>query len=438
MWRVLFGTFVVALAVGGCGGLDAPDRAVHLLDYHGNVDPVMERYVDRGLGRAADRNAVAVVLKLNTPGGLLSTTRNILSLVSESPVPVIVWVAPSGAHAASAGTFIAVAAHVATMAPGTNIGAASPVSAGGGDIDETLQQKIENDAVALIRSIAEARGRNADWVEQAVREAVAISAGEAVELNVVDFLAQDLGEVLAGAEGRLVDTPMGPVTLSTAAAPVVENRMTLFERFLSLIADPNIAFLFLSLGGLLLVFGLLNAGTFLPETTGALILVLGFFSLSVIPYSIVGVVLLALGLLLLTLELFVPGTGALGVVGAIALVLGGFFFTSSSDPEFQVSRWVVFVTAGLIASFFIFVIGALLRSRRLPVVSGAPQLIGRQGRATTPLRPEGRVLIQGEIWNATVADGPVDEGQFVTVVGVDGLRLRVTRVPGSSRVRRHR
>jgi membrane-bound serine protease (ClpP class) len=420
-------TGILVFALSACGDREFDDEAVHLLDYDGNVDPVMERYLERGIDDAEDNNARAIVLKLDTPGGLLDTTRNIVTDISDSRVPVIVWVAPSGAHAASAGTFITIAGHVAAMAPGTNIGAASPVGGSGEDIEGTLGEKIENDTAAFIRSIAEERGRNAEWAETAVREAASISATEAVELDVVDFVARDLEDVLTQADGLAVTTVGGRVVLDVAEAPVVENDMTLFERFLSVIADPNIAFLFLSIGGVLLLFGLLHAGTFLPETLGALMLVLGFFALSVIPYNEVGVILLGLGLLLLTAELFVPGTGALGAIGGIALILGGLFLTSSDDPDFRVSLWVLIPTAVLITVFVVFVLQILVKTRRMPVLSGKQRIIGGTGVASTHLTPDGKVQFQGEQWNATATEAGILAGETVRVTDVEGLVLSVEK-----------
>ena len=417
---------LLSLLLAACSSdRDYEDNAVHVLEYDGNVDPVLERYIERGLDQAQDDNARALVIELDTPGGLLDTTRNIVQDISESEIPVIVWVTPEGAHAASAGTFITIAGHVAAMSPGTNIGAASVIDSSGEDIEGTLGKKIENDTVAFVRSIAEERGRNADWAEEAVREAASISSSEAVELGVVDFVARDRDELLEQSDGMAVTTAAGRVVLEVADAPTVENEMTLWEDFLSLIADPNIAFLFLSIGGVLLLFGLLNAGTFVPETLGALMLVLGFFSLSVIPYSWVGIILLGLAFILLTSELFVPGTGALGIVGGIALVLGGLFLTDTSDSAYQVSRWLVFITSGVIVAFFLLVLQVLIKTRRMPVISGKELIIGKSGIAQTELDPDGKVIFDGEIWNASSEAGPIMEGDRITVTEVEGLHMTV-------------
>ncbi|MEX2236254.1 MAG: nodulation protein NfeD [Dehalococcoidia bacterium] len=416
---------LVLLASACSGDRNFEDGAVHVLEYDGNVDPVLERYIERGIEQAEDDNARALVIELDTPGGLLDTTRNIVKDISDSNVPVIVWVSPEGAHAASAGTFITIAGHVAAMAPSTNIGAASVVDSSGGDIEGTLGKKIENDTVAFVRAIAEERGRNADWAERAVREAESISANEAVELDVVDFIARDRAELLELSDGLAVTTGSGRVVLDLADAPVVENDMTRFEQFLSLVADPNIAFLFLTLGGVLLLFGLLHAGTFLPETMGALMLVLGFFSLSVIPYSWVGVLLLGLAFILLTAELFVPGTGALGIIGAVALILGGLFLTSTNEPAYQVSRWLIFILSGLTAAFFVFVLQVLIKTRRIPIVTGREKMIGTCGIASSELDPHGKVAYAGESWNATSQSGPILLGERVTITDVDHLHLTV-------------
>ncbi|HET9200473.1 MAG TPA: nodulation protein NfeD [Dehalococcoidia bacterium] len=416
----------LSLLLAACSGdRDYEDNAVHVLEYDGNVDPVLERYVERGLDQAVDDNARALVIELDTPGGLLDTTRNIVQDISESEIPVIVWVTPEGAHAASAGTFITIAGHVAAMSPGTNIGAASVIDSSGEDIEGTLGKKIENDTVAFVRSIAEERGRNADWAEDAVREAASISASEAVELGVVDFVARDREDLLDQADGMSVTTASGRTVLDVAGAPTVENDMTLWEDFLSLLADPNIAFLFLSLGGVLLLFGILYGGTFFAETLGALMLILGFFSLSVIPYSWVGVILLGLAFILLTAELFVPGTGALGIVGAIALILGGLFLTDTSENAYQVSRWLVFITAGVIVAFFLLVLQVLIKTRRMPVISGKELIIGKSGVAQSELDPDGKVVFDGETWNASSDAGPIASGDRVTVTDVSGLHMTV-------------
>ncbi len=434
----LAGALLLLGIVAACApSIDERD-AVHVLTYDGVVDPVMERYIDRGIDEAENTDARAVVLKLDTPGGLVSSMEDIVKRINASEVPVIVYVSPSGGQAASAGTFITMTGHVAAMAPATVIGAASPVGSGGEDIEGTLGEKITNDLAALIVGIARERGRNAEWAEQAVREAIAANSREAVELNVVDFEAPSLEPVPGGAgdsvleqaEGRevVVGAARRTVTLQLLDAPVVFNDRTLIERFFSILSDPNIAFLLLSLGGLGIFFELLNPGTLVPGVFGVIALVLAFFSLGTLPVNWAGVALIGLAFALFVAEVFVSGFGVLGIGGAVSLILGGLLLTSTSNPSFQVERWLVVGVAVVIAAFFIVVVGALMRSRRMaPLQMGADALIGQHAVARSVLDPEGIVFVSGARWQARAEESPIAEGEEVTVTEVDGLKLTVRR-----------
>jgi len=420
--------FLVGVAVACAPSVDERE-AVHVLTYDGVVDPVMVGYIDRGIDEAEDTAARAVVLRLDTPGGLVSSMEKIVKRIISSEVPVIVYVHPSGAQAASAGTFITMAGHVAAMAPTTRIGAASPVGGGGEDIEGTLGEKIEEDLTALITGIAERRGRNAEWAEQAVREAVSANTREAVEMNVVDFEARTLDSVLEQSEGRevLVGEEERPVTLRVVDAPVVFNNRTVIERFLSLLSDPNIAFLLLSLGGLAIFIEILNPGMFIPGIFGVIALVLAFFSLGTLPVNWAGVALIGLAFVLFVVEVLVPGFGVFGVGGAVALILGGLLLTSSSNPQFQVERWLIYPVAVVLALFFLVVVGALLRSRGAPAYMGAQAAVGRQAVARSVLDPEGVVFFDGARWRAEVEDGSIEEGEHVTITQMEGLKLTVKR-----------
>ncbi len=420
-----------SLIASACGRSFEPG-AVHLLTVDGTVDPVLVRYIDRGLDDAAQDDASAVIIMLDTPGGLLDSMRAIVKRINSSEVPVIVWVAPSGARAGSAGTFITMAAHVAAMAPGTNIGAAHPVGAGGEDIEDTLGEKITNDAAALIRSLAEQRGRNADWAERAVRESASISAQEALDLHVVDVIATDLDDLLRQANGRTVMVQSKEVTIEVEGAPVVENDMTYWERFLSLIANPNLAFLFLSLGGILLLIGLLQPGTFVPETLGFIMLVLGFFAVSVLPYNWVGIILLLTAAALFVGEAFTPGFGFLGFAGIVCLILGGLFLTDTTNPDFQVSRWLVYGVGIAAGGFLLLLINAIIRTRRMPAYVGGQAMVGSVAVARSDLNPQGIVFLKGERWRAVAEDGPIRQGERVTITDVRGLTLTVRRAEPAS------
>lgn len=427
--RLLASALLVLGIVGACAPSIDERGAVHVLTYEGTVDPVMEGYLDRGIDEAEETDARAVVLRLDTPGGLVTSMEQIVKRINSADVPVIVYVAPSGAHAASAGTFITMTAHIAAMAPGTRIGAASPVGAGGEEIDDTLQDKIEEDLAALLRGIAQERGRNVDWADRAVREAVSASAREAVALNVVDFRARTLQSVIEQADGRTVRVGEAQrvVTLDLVDAPLVYNDRTLVERFLALISDPNIAFLLLSLGALGIFVELLHPGFLFPGVFGAIALLLAFFSLGTLPTNWAAVALIGLAFALFVAEVFVAGFGALGIGGAVALIVGGLLLTSTSNPEFQVNRWLIIAVAVVFAAFFMMVVSALVRTRRLPAATGAQSLVGRTAVARSALNPEGFVFFEGARWRARAEDAPIREGERVTITDVRGLTLTVRR-----------
>jgi membrane-bound serine protease (ClpP class) len=429
----------LALSVGAiCARSIDLDGAVHVLTYDGVVDPVMVNYIDRGLDEGERTDARAVVLRLDTPGGLVSSMEKIVKRINSADVPVIVYVWPSGGHAASAGTFITMAGHVAAMAPSTRIGAASPVGSGGEDLDNTLEEKVTEDLVALITGIARERGRNAEWAESAVRSAESVNSREAVELNVVDFEARSLDSLIEQADGRTVRVGEAnrAITLDLVDAPLVYNDRTWIERFLAVISDPNIAFLLLSAGALLLLFEFLHPGIFAPGVAGAIALLLAFFSLGTLPVNWVGVTLIVLAFGLFAAEVFVSGFGALGIGGAVALILGGMLLTSTSNPEFQVNRWLIYSMAAFTAAFFMLIAGALIRTRRLPAYLGSQALVGRLGIARSRLDPEGFVFLEGARWTARADGEAVQEGERVRVTEVRGLKLTVRREPADAQAQK--
>ena len=433
--RALAGLLLFLGVLGACAPSIDQREAVHILTYDGVVDPVMAGYIDRGIDEAEKTDARAVVLRLDTPGGLVSSMQEIVQRINAAEVPVIVWVYPSGAQAASAGTFITMAGHVAAMSPSTRIGAASPVAGGGEDIEGTLGEKVTNDLVALITGIAEERGRNAEWAERAVREAISANTREAVELNIVDFEARTLDELLAKSEGRTVRVGEGAreVTLRVLDAPRVENNRTLIERFLAILSDPNIAFLLLSLGSLGIFVEILNPGLIFPGTFGAIALILAFFSLGTLPVNWAAVALILLAFALFAAEVFVSGFGVLGVSGAVSLILGGLLLTSTSNPDFQVNRWLIYSVAAVMGVFFLMIVNALIQTRRAPVYIGSQALVGREAVARTTLDPYGIVFMEGARWQAEAEDGPIREGERVQVTEVHGLKLKVRRASPAAR-----
>lgn len=420
--------FFAGLAFACGGGPGAPEGSVHVLTADGVVGPVMDRYIDRGIDAAERERAEAVVIRLDTPGGLITSMNDIVKRILSADVPVIVFVSPPGGQAASAGTFITMAAHVAAMAPATRIGAATPVGTGGEEIQGPLGDKVTNDAVAQIRALAELRGRNEEWAEAAVREAASVNATEALELNVIDLVAEDIAQLLEQVEGRQVTLHDGrEVTLRTADANVAFNNMNFIERFLDLLADPNIAFLLLSLGTLAIFIEILNPGTIVSGVFGVIALLLGFFALSVIPFNWVGVALILFAFALFVMEIFVTSGGVLGVGGAVSLVLGGLFLTSGNPPEFQVSRWLVIAVASAIGAISVFIVLNAVRIRRLPVQVGVETVVGRQAVARSALNPTGFVLLDGEYWSAETEGDAIEPGETVVVTEIQGLKLKVRK-----------
>ena len=431
---IIAGVFLAGLLMACSRTIDEQD-AVHVLKADAQVNPILSRYIDRGIDEAERTNAKAVVIELDTPGGLVSSMEDIVQRINSSDVPVIVYVSPAGGKAASAGTFITMAGDIAAMAPETRIGAAHPIDATGGDIEGTLGEKVENDAAAYARAIAQEHDRNEEWAEDAVRDSVSASAEEAVELDVVDFVAEDIDEVLALSEGRTVevDAPSGASAVTLAGLPEAEqvtNDMTLFERFLMVISDPNIAFLLLSLGGLGLVIELFAPGIGLPGIGGSIALILGLLSVGTLPVNWAGVALIMLAFALFAGEAMAPGIGAFGIGGVISLILGGLIMTSSSDPEFQVSRWLIFGIASLFAAFIVMVVSAIVKTRRQPRTTGTQAMIGQVATARSYIHPDGYIWVKGERWKAVAEDEtPIREGELVEVVAAKGLTLTVRRRP---------
>jgi membrane-bound serine protease (ClpP class) len=428
-WRLAaFALLLVAGLAVSCAPKIHQRGAVHILTANSDVNSVMENYVDRGIDEAERTDAKAVVIKLDTPGGLQSSMEHIVQRIQSAKVPVIVYVAPSGAIAASAGTFITMSGHVAAMAPGTSIGAAHPVDSSGGDITGTLGTKVENNAAAYARAVADAHGRNADWAERAVRQSISDSTEQAVADNVVDYSAVSIDSLLSQADGRTVKVDNKEVTLSGLSdAPRVTNDMTLLERGLLILSDPNIAFLLLSLGGLGLLIEFLHPGVFAPGVFGAISLILAFFALGTLPVNWAGVALILLAFVFFGAELYVSGFGALGLGGVISLIAGGLILTSTSNSDFQVSRWLIVATGAVFGVFFFTIVSAIIRMRRAPAYLGTQTMIGDRAVARSDLNPTGYVFLHGERWRAISEDGPISNGEPVRITKVNGLTLTVRR-----------
>jgi len=427
---ILLAAMLLALASMIAPAVQAATPSVIVLDIDGAITPVVANYVERGLRDAERVGASAVVLRMNTPGGLSSAMNDITTDIFASPVPVIVYVAPSGARAGSAGVYITYAAHVAAMAPSTNIGSATPVflddSGQPQDADDAMTQKVVNDAVAQIRGFAEARGRNADWAEQAVREAANITAQQALELNVIDLIAPDLPTLLDQVDGRTVETAAGPVTLQTRGAEIHTDGMGLGEQFFQLISDPSIAYILLSLGMLGIFLELANPGSILPGVLGGIFVLLALFSLGSLDVNWAGVLLMGFGFLLFVADVYVTSHGVLTIGGIAAFALGSIMLMNSTTvPAMQISKLVVAVVTILVAGFFMFIVGAVAKARLRRATTGREGLIGAVGTVRQAIAPEGYVFVEGELWRAKSPAGPLEPGTTVRVIAIDGLTLTV-------------
>jgi membrane-bound serine protease (ClpP class) len=433
-------------AMAACGALalaaaDAPEDggtaeagSIRVLTIDGVISPVSTRYLLRELQAAQRANAPLVVLELNTPGGLESSMREMTQALLASRVPVAVYVTPGGARAASAGMFITLAGNVAAMAPGTNIGAAHPVSVGGGDgsggQDEVRSRKVLNDAAALARSLASERGRNAAWAESAVRESASITAEEARAMNVIDLIAANRAQLLERLDGLEVTTAGGTAIIRTAGVPVEERPMTTLERILEVVIDPNVAYLLFMLGLAGLAAEVFSPGLLVPGILGGLCLILAFVAFGSLPINWGGVLLLVIAVGLLATELMTSGFGFLGGAGIVALLLGSLLLfsplspPSPAAPNVKVSPWLVAVVGAGMAAWFLFVLRALARSRRAAVRMGPETLVGKEAVTLTELAPRGRVLVDSEEWTAE-ADERVRPGRLVRITGVEGVTLRV-------------
>lgn len=403
---------------------------VGVISIDGTIDSVSERFLSRAIDKATGDRARLAVIELDTPGGLLSSTRDMVETILGAEIPVAVYVSPQGARAASAGTFITAAANFAVMAPGTNIGAASPVASGGQDLPSTLEKKINEDTRAFIRSIADKRGRNSQALEDTVTKALAYTAGEAVEMGVVDFIAADLTDLLAQLDGQTAETAAGTVTVRTKDAPVREIKTNLLERFLSIVANPNIASLLLSIGFLAILIELYSPGFIGPGVVGVISVVLGLVGLGQLPVNWVGVGLILFAMLLLFLEFQQPGLGIFGIGGLVSMVIGLLFLFGNisgepdiPEPSFRVSLWVVGSVAGVMASIIAF-FSYLARATGSGMIEGT--IVGQTGIAASDLAPSGRIRIADQEWTATTdADTLIHEGEEVTVVGEYGEILKV-------------
>jgi len=410
---------------------DSATSQVWLVKMEGTISPATVEYFKKALTQAKDKNVYCIIVQLDTPGGLDISMREIVKLIMNSEIPVVVYIAPRGARAASAGVFIALSSHILAMAPGTNIGAAHPVSLLGG-MDETMEEKVVNDAAAYIRAIAEKRKRNVEWAEKTVRKSVSATAEEALKLGVADIIAENEEELLHRLQGRTISIDDREIVLNTKGAKLYIYEQRFKDKFLQKLSDPNLAYVLLMIGiwGIILEF--FNPGILLPGITGAICLILSFFALQILPFNLTGLLLILLAVILFILEVKITSYGALTIGGIIALTLGSLMLIEPSAIYLSIGWEYIVAGVGITALLFVFIIFYAVRAQLKPPVTGEEGLIGKVGVARTDLNPRGKVYIHGELWNAEniVPEKVIKAGEEVKVLKIEGMKLFVKKKEG--------
>jgi membrane-bound serine protease (ClpP class) len=431
--RILFLLALLAVSVAALAqSKDAAAPHVDLIAINGSINPAVDDFIRESIGRAKASGARALIIQLDTPGGLLTSTRTIVKDLLGTPVPVMVYVAPSGAGAGSAGVFITMAANIAAMAPGTNIGAAHPVAAGGQEVKGVMGEKIENFTASFSESIAQQRGRNTQWAIEAVRKSVAITESEALKKNVIDIVARDVDDLLKQAHGRKVDIEGRKHELSLQNVRVVRHEMNLKQKMIDIIADPNIAYLLMMAGILGLYMEFSHPGTIFPGVAGAICLLLAAAALQLLPINYTGLAFMIFGVALLVGEAFFPSFGVLGVGGIVSLAFGSLLLFDTPTSDFGVDRSIVFTAVATLGSFVLAVSYLVFRSHKAKPALGVEGLIGEVGVVREKLAPRGTVFVHGEHWKAEAND-QIEPGDKVEVIGIDRMVLRVKRAAAQNR-----
>jgi membrane-bound serine protease (ClpP class) len=419
------GLLFTGMLVGGFPlSAQAAKGEVYVVKASGTINPGMAEYLIGSMDKSSREGAVCIVIQLDTPGGLALSMRSIVMAMLASEIPVVVFVSPSGARAASAGVMITLAADIAAMAPGTNIGAAHPVNLGQKEMGKTMGEKVINDMVAYTKSIAEKRGRNSEWAEKAVRESVSVTEKEALELKVIDLIAEDLNDLLEKIDGRKLKDKG---TLHTKGLKTVFLKETLRDKILKTLSDPNIAYLLMMIGMAGLYFELSHPGAIFPGVIGAISLILAFFAFQTLPVNYAGILLIAVALILFILEMKVTSYGLLSLGGIISLFLGSLMLFEGGAPELRLSWGVLIPTVIMVSGFFVIVAGLVFRSQISKPRTGDKGLIGEVGVVKERLAPGGKVFVHGELWNAEAPE-PIEAGAKVRVIGMEHLVLKVEKV----------
>ena len=420
--------WLILIAVGVFAVTEAQEAAPHvdLIVVDGSINPAVDDFIRESLGRAKANGSRALIIQLDTPGGLLSSTQAIVKDLLGAPVPVIVYVAPSGAGAGSAGVFITMAAHIAAMAPGTNIGAAHPVAGGGQEVKGVMGEKIENFTASFSETIAQRRGRNTEWAIQAVRKSVSITESEALKKNVIDIVARDIDDLLKQAHGRKVDVEGRFEPLKLERVRIVRHEMSLKQTILNALADPNIAYLLMMAGILGLYMEFSHPGVIFPGVAGAICLLLALTAFHVLPINYAGLALILLGIALLIGEAFAPSFGVLGIGGMIALALGSFFLFDTESSDLAVDRSIIITTVATLGAVVLAVSYLVFRAQKAKPALGYEGLVGEIGEVRARLSPMGKVFVHGEYWNAE-SDTEIEVGEKVEVIGSRGMVLKVRR-----------
>jgi membrane-bound serine protease (ClpP class) len=427
MKRYLFLLPILALWLLGSPGFAEEKPPVLLIEVDGIINPASDKFITGAIDEAIQQKAQCLIIQLDTPGGLMDSMRDIIKKMLGSSIPIVVYVAPGGARAASAGVFITLAANVAVMAPMTHIGAAHPVMMGEGKENKTMTDKIVNDTISYIKTIAKQRGRNVDWAEQAVRKSVSITEEEALKLKVIDFVSPDVHDLLARIDGKVIKMDGVTRTLQTKGVEPKRVQMSWRYKLLDIISNPTIAYILLMLGIYGVFFELSNPGAILPGVVGGIFLVLAFFALQMLPINFAGLALILFGIILFIAEIKVVSHGLLSVGGVISLLLGSLMLIESPAEYMRISLGVIIPTVLVSAGFFAFALTMAVRARLKQPTTGMEGMIGETGIASTPVAPEGKVSIHGEFWNVA-SDQPIEKGDRVKVVGVENLKLKVKRI----------